>query len=41
VISRKMPGSHAEQIYMLRQHIAFVRAHLTQSAVSVAAAPAE
>jgi TRAP-type uncharacterized transport system substrate-binding protein len=41
VISRKMPGSHAEQIYMLRQHIAFVRAHLTQSAVSAAAAPVE
>jgi TRAP-type uncharacterized transport system substrate-binding protein len=41
VISRKMPGSHAEQIYMLRQHIAFVRAHLTQSALSVAAAPVE
>ncbi len=32
VISRKMPGSHAEQVYMLRQHIGFVRARLAQSA---------
>jgi hypothetical protein len=23
-----MPGSHAEQIYILRQHIGFVRANL-------------
>lgn len=32
VISRKMPGSHAEQIYLLRQHIGFVRRSLTRSA---------
>jgi TRAP-type uncharacterized transport system substrate-binding protein len=25
VISRKMPGSHAEQVYILREHIDFVR----------------
>lgn len=25
VISRKMPGSHAEQVYVLREHIDFVR----------------
>ena len=25
VITRKMPGSHAEQVYVLREHIDFVR----------------
>ena len=25
VISRRMPGSHAEQVYVLREHIDFVR----------------
>ncbi|MFI4869558.1 MAG: TAXI family TRAP transporter solute-binding subunit [Steroidobacterales bacterium] len=34
VISRKMPGSHAEQLYILREHIAFVRANLARSAAS-------
>ncbi len=28
VISRKMPGSHAEQVYVLREHIDFVRKKL-------------
>jgi TRAP-type uncharacterized transport system substrate-binding protein len=28
VISRKMPGSHAEQVYILREHIDFVRRKL-------------
>jgi TRAP-type uncharacterized transport system substrate-binding protein len=40
VITRKMPGSHAEQLYVLRQHIGFVREQLTRSAASAAAAPA-
>jgi len=26
-----MPGSHAEQVYALREHIAFVRKHLSQT----------
>jgi TRAP-type uncharacterized transport system substrate-binding protein len=30
VISRKMPGSHAEQVFLLRQHIGFVRGRLTR-----------
>jgi len=29
VITRKMPGSHAEQVYILREHIDFVRRKLT------------
>jgi TRAP-type uncharacterized transport system substrate-binding protein len=29
VISRKMPGSHAEQVYILREHIDFVRKKLS------------
>ena len=32
VILRKMPGSHAEQIYQLREHIQFVRENLSRSA---------
>jgi hypothetical protein len=28
VISRRMPGSHAEQVYVLREHIDFVRRRL-------------
>jgi TRAP-type uncharacterized transport system substrate-binding protein len=32
VILRKIPGSHAEQLYQLRQHIAFVRGNLSRSA---------
>lgn len=31
VISRKMPGSHAEQLYLLRRHIGFVRERLSRS----------
>ena len=31
VIARKMPGSHAEQLYLLRQHIGFVRERLARS----------
>ena len=34
VITRKMPGSHAEQIYILRQHIGFVRQNLQRSAAA-------
>jgi TRAP-type uncharacterized transport system substrate-binding protein len=30
VIKRKIPGSHAEQLYLLRQHISFVREQLTR-----------
>jgi hypothetical protein len=29
VISRRMPGSHAEQAYVLREHIRFVRENLS------------
>jgi TRAP-type uncharacterized transport system substrate-binding protein len=31
VIARKMPGSHADQIYVLREHINFVRERLRRS----------
>jgi NMT1-like family len=34
VISRKMPGSHAEQLYLLRQHIGFVRDSLSRPSVN-------
>jgi TRAP-type uncharacterized transport system substrate-binding protein len=34
VITVKMPGSHAEALYGLRQHIRFVRENLARSAVS-------
>jgi len=30
VISRRMPGSHAEQVYVLREHIRFVRENLAR-----------
>ncbi|HTY92653.1 MAG TPA: TAXI family TRAP transporter solute-binding subunit [Steroidobacteraceae bacterium] len=30
-IARRMPGSHAEQVYALREHIGFVREYLTRS----------
>jgi hypothetical protein len=30
VIRRRVPGSHAEQLYLLRQHIGFVRENLTR-----------
>lgn len=32
VILRKIPGSHAEQLYQLREHIEFVRQNLSRSA---------
>ena len=32
VILRKMPGSHAEQIYQLREHMQFVRSNLARAA---------
>ena len=32
IIARKMPGSHAEQLYVLREHIAFVRESLARGA---------
>ena len=43
VILRKIPGSHAEQIYQLREHIRFVRRNLNRSGVraSPQAQPAE
>ena len=31
VIARKMPGSHAEQLYILRQHMQFVRENLART----------
>jgi hypothetical protein len=34
VISRRMPGSHAEQVYVLREHIDFVRKKLLGTEVS-------
>jgi len=37
VIARKMPGAHAEQLYVLREHIAFVRESLARSALPSAA----
>ena len=37
VIHMKMPASFAEEIYILRQHIAFVRGRLTADAESAAA----
>jgi TRAP-type uncharacterized transport system substrate-binding protein len=33
VILRKIPGSHAEQLYQLREHIGFVRGNLNRSLV--------
>lgn len=36
VILRKIPGSHAEQIYQLREHIRFVRRNLNRSSARVA-----
>jgi TRAP-type uncharacterized transport system substrate-binding protein len=43
VILRKTPGSHADQLYQLREHIAFVRSNLAQAAArgNEAARPAE
>jgi TRAP-type uncharacterized transport system substrate-binding protein len=39
VIKRKIPGSHAEQLYLLRQHIGFVRENLTRGARATASEP--
>lgn len=33
VISHRMPGSHADQVYILREHIRFVRDNLAQTTV--------
>lgn len=40
-IARKMPGSHAEQVYILRQHINFVRERLEHADGARAAAAPE
>ncbi|MGA2187235.1 MAG: TAXI family TRAP transporter solute-binding subunit [Steroidobacteraceae bacterium] len=40
VITSKVPGSHADQLYILRQHIAFVRAKLCHAAQAAGGAPA-
>jgi hypothetical protein len=34
VIALKMPGSHAEQLYILRQHMQFVRENLARTTTS-------
>ncbi|MGH8259170.1 MAG: TAXI family TRAP transporter solute-binding subunit [Steroidobacteraceae bacterium] len=39
VINDRTPGSHAEQLYVLREHIGFARATLTRSHGSVASTP--
>ncbi len=39
VILHKIPGSHAEQIYLLREHIAFVRENLAVSMPPTGATP--
>jgi TRAP-type uncharacterized transport system substrate-binding protein len=38
VISRRMPGSYAEQLYILREHIGFVRANLRRTVQSTESA---
>jgi TRAP-type uncharacterized transport system substrate-binding protein len=40
-IARRMPGSHAEQVYVLREHIQFVRENLTGSAIKSSPAHSE
>lgn len=40
-IARRMPGSHAEQVYVLREHIQFVRENLTRSATRSSPAHSE
>jgi len=40
VIKSKVPGSHADQLYILREHIAFVRAKLSRSAQAARPRPA-
>lgn len=39
-ITRRMPGSHAEQVYVLREHIRFVRENLSRSTNPDEPAPA-
>jgi hypothetical protein len=41
VISRRIPGSHAEQVYLLREHIGFVRENLTRETPAEPAEPAK
>jgi hypothetical protein len=38
-ILRKIPGSHAEQLYQLREHIRFVRRNLNRSAARMSQEP--
>ncbi len=38
-ILRKIPGSHAEQLYLLREHIGFVRANLARSQAGSSSTP--
>jgi TRAP-type uncharacterized transport system substrate-binding protein len=38
-IARRMPGSHAEQVYLLREHIRFVRENLSRSKTADESAP--
>jgi hypothetical protein len=40
-IARHMPGSHAEQVYVLREHIQFVRENLSRSEIKPSPAPSE
>jgi TRAP-type uncharacterized transport system substrate-binding protein len=40
VITRRIPGSHAEQVYLLRQHIGFVRKNLALGAAPHESTPA-
>jgi TRAP-type uncharacterized transport system substrate-binding protein len=40
VIALKMPGSHAEPLYVLREHIQFVRENLARSPQKIEEAPA-
>ena len=35
VIAHKIPGSHAEQLYVLREHMQFVRENLARSSPKV------
>jgi hypothetical protein len=41
VITVKLPSSVAEQVYVLRQHLQFVRSRIVQSGDGAAAAPAQ
>jgi hypothetical protein len=39
VITLKLPGSFADQVYLLRQHINFVRTRLSEGATTAASVP--